>query len=402
MLQTLGQFRSLYYLCDMKKIAIIGGGAAGCFCAVEIKRRRPSCDVTVFEAASRPMIKLGLTGGGRCNITNSFEGVESLADVYPRGVNLMKRLLHSFGPSDCLHWFGEYGVRFVTQEDGCVFPESQDAMQIVHVLERAMRELRVNLVCNKKIANISELSGYDVVVVTTGGGTARLLEGTGIELVPDVPSLFTLKIADDGLRSLMGTVIDNVTLGLAGTRFRSSGTLLLTDWGVSGPATLRLSSYAARWLAAEQYRGTLIVNWLNDSEQGIRERLATMSEGSRTVANSHPSELTDRLWHMLVERAGIRPDARWAELGNKGLSRLVNILMSDSYPIIGRARFKEEFVTCGGVSLSEIDPSSMECRRLPGLYFAGEVLDIDAVTGGFNLQAAWSTAFTAAKSIASL
>ena len=402
MLQTLGQFRSLYYLCDMKKIAIIGGGAAGCFCAVEIKRRRPSCDVTVFEAASRPMIKLGLTGGGRCNITNSFEGVESLADVYPRGVNLMKRLLHSFGPSDCLHWFGEYGVRFVTQEDGCVFPESQDAMQIVHVLERAMRELRVNLVCNKKIANISELSGYDVVVVTTGGGTARLLEGTGIELVPDVPSLFTLKIADDGLRSLMGTVIDNVTLGLAGTRFRSSGTLLLTDWGVSGPATLCLSSYAARWLAAEQYRGTLIVNWLNDSEQGIRERLATMSEGSRTVANSHPSELTDRLWRMLVERAGIRPDARWAELGNKGLSRLVNILISDSYPIIGRARFKEEFVTCGGVSLSEIDPSSMECRRLPGLYFAGEVLDIDAVTGGFNLQAAWSTAFTAAKSIASL
>ena len=197
----------------------------------------------------------------------------------------------------------------------------------------------------------------------------------------------------------MGTVVDNVTLGLAGTRFRSHGTLLLTDWGVSGPATLRLSSYAARWLAENQYRGTLLVNWLDASEAEVRERLAAMSEGARTVANSHPAELSDRLWRMLVERAGIRPDARWAELGSKGLARLVNILISDSYDISGRARFKEEFVTCGGVSLNEIRPDSLESRRIPGLYFAGEVLDIDAVTGGFNLQAAWTTAYVVASKL---
>ncbi len=392
-------FISLYYLCNVKNIAIIGAGAAGCFCAVEIKRLYPSYEVTVYEAASRPMIKLGLTGGGRCNITNSFEGVEALADVYPRGVNLMKRLLHSFGPSDCLNWFGEYGVRFVTQEDGCVFPESQDAMQIVHVLERAMREFGVKLVCNRKIANISELSGYDAMVVTTGGGTAHLLAGTGIELVPDVPSLFTLKIDNDGLRSLMGTVVDNVTLGIAGTRFRSHGTLLLTDWGVSGPATLRLSSYAARWLAAEQYQGTLLVNWMDSSESSVREQLAANGDSGRMIANSHPEELSDRLWRHLLQRAGIREDCRWAELGSKGLSRLVNTLISDSYPIVGRAKFKEEFVTCGGVSLNEVRPDSLESRRIPGLYFAGEVLDIDAVTGGFNLQAAWSTAWAVAHAI---
>ncbi len=410
----------------MKRVVIIGGGAAGCFCAAELARLRPDLQIEVFEAAALSMQKLAVTGGGRCNITNSFEGVESLSEVYPRGDKLMKRLLHSFGPSDCLRWFGERGVRFVTQPDGCVFPESQDAMQIVHTLERAMRDGGVRMYCRRKVTGIdpdltvhysdtpARLSGSsvtsspegplttrpDAVIVTTGGATAaRLLSGTGIELVPDVPSLFTLKIDDSGLRSLMGTVVENVTLGLAGTRFRSHGTLLLTDWGISGPATLRLSSYAARWLAENQYCGALLVNWLNASESEVRERLATMSEGARTVANSHPAELSDRLWKMLVERAGIRDDARWAELGSKWLSRLVNVLIADTYEIIGRARFKEEFVTCGGVSLNEIRPDSLESRKIPGLWFAGEVLDIDAVTGGFNLQAAWSTALTVAHSI---
>ena len=408
MMQTKYDFLSLYYLCNMNDIVIIGAGAAGCFCAAEIARLRPEWHVSVFEAAPRPMMKLAVTGGGRCNITNSFRDVESLSDVYPRGTNLMKRLLHSFGPSDCLSWFEERGVRFVTQDDGCVFPASQDAMQIVRTLERSMREGGVKLYCGRKVTAVDEdLTVHfeggsvkpDAVVLTTGGSTARLLSGTGTELVPDVPSLFTLKIDDEKLRSLMGTVVENVSLGIAGTRFRSRGTLLLTDWGISGPATLRLSSYAARWLASEQYRGTLLVNWLDGSEQGVRERLAAMSEGTRTVANSHPSELSDRLWRTLVERAGIRLDARWAELGSKGLARLVNTLISDSYPINGRARFKEEFVTCGGVSLNEVRADSLESRRIPGLYFAGEVLDIDAVTGGFNLQAAWTTAFVVAKSL---
>ena len=398
----------------MRTIAVIGAGAAGCFCAALLARIHPDWKVCVLEAAAHPMQKLAVTGGGRCNITNSFEFVDSLSDVYPRGANLMKRLLHSFGPEDCLHWFGERGVRFVTQSDGCVFPQSQDAMQIVRTLERAMQEGGVQVLCNHKVTAIErdlsvhfqEASGKqggtlrpDAVVLTTGGATARLLSGTGIDLVGDVPSLFTLKIEDEGLRSLMGTVVDNVTLGLTGTRFRSHGTLLLTDWGVSGPATLRLSSYAARWLSESQYRGTLLVNWMDCSEAELRDRLPEMAGSGRTVANSHPAELSDRLWKMLVGRAGIHPDARWAELGSKGLARLINTLISDTYEITGRARFKEEFVTCGGVALHEIRPDTLESRRVPGLYFAGEVMDVDAVTGGFNLQAAWSTAWTVAHSI---
>jgi len=399
----------------MQDIVVIGAGAAGCFCAAEMARLRPDLKVSVFEAASRPMMKLAVTGGGRCNITNSFEGVSALAHVYPRGDKLMKRLLHSFGPEDCLRWFGERGVRFVTQPDGCVFPESQDAIQIVRTLEWAMRDGGVRLFCGRKVTAVdsdltvrfsdaaSKSEGTfhpDAVVLTTGGATAQLLAGTGIELVPDVPSLFTLKLADEGLRSLMGTVVDNVTLGLTGTRFRSQGTLLLTDWGVSGPATLRLSSYAARHLAENQYRGTLMVNWMDASEAEVREWLIGISGSGRTVANSHPAELSDRLWKMLVGRAGIRPDARWSELGSKGLAKLINILIADTYEITGRARFKEEFVTCGGVALSEVRPDTLEARRIPGLYFAGEVLDIDAVTGGFNLQAAWTTAHTVAHAVA--
>lgn len=400
----------------MREIAIIGGGAAGCFCAAEIALLHPDWCVRVYEAGPRLMAKLAITGGGRCNITNSFARIcdtttDDLKWVYPRGANLMKKLLHSFGPADCLRWFGERGVRFVTQDDGCVFPASQDAMQIVHTLERAMRDGGVKVFCNSKVASISSnltLSFADgssvrpdAVVLTTGGATAHLLEGTGITLVPDVPSLFTLKIADDGLRSLMGTVVDRVTLGLAGTRFRSHGTLLLTDWGVSGPATLKLSSYAARYLAESQYRGTLLVNWVDGNEEYVRELLGGLARENRgkMIVNCHPSILSDRLWRMLVERSGIRTDCRWAELGTKGCVKLVNTLISDTYEINGRARFKEEFVTCGGVSLNEIRPDSLESRRIPGLYFAGEVLDIDAITGGFNLQAAWSTAWAVAHAI---
>ena len=240
----------------------------------------------------------------------------------------------------------------------------------------------------------------DAVVLTTGGGTAGILRDTGIELVPPVPSLFTFKVGDDGLRSLMGTVVEDAALSIAGTRFHSSGTLLLTDWGVSGPATLRLSSYAARYLAENQYKATLLINWLNCSEGEVSAWLEAMSGGARLIANCHHPLLSDRLWRHLLGRAGIRNDCRWSELGSKGRARLISVLTADSYPLTGRAAFKEEFVTCGGVALSEVDPSSMQSRKVPGLYFAGEVLDIDAVTGGFNLQAAWSTAWVAAHAIA--
>ena len=423
------------------KIAVIGGGAAGCFCAIGAKRRLPSADVTVFEAGPRLLAKVAVTGGGRCNLTNSFRDVERLGEVYPRGEQLMKRALQVLSPADTQRWFEAEGVRLVTQEDQCVFPASQDAMQIVRTLERCLREAGVAVRCNAPVERIEALEGggfrvlmgdspvkpandglgrtennlrhsptsigeplFDRVVVTVGGCSQQKLQRLlpeGIAVTPCVPSLFTLKIPDAGLRALMGTVVEQAALSLAGTHFRAAGTLLLTDWGVSGPATLRLSSYAARHLAGNGYTGTLLINWLDASEAAAREWIAATAVAAprKQAAGTPPAALTARLWRHLLGRAGLREDLRWAELGSKGAARLASTLTADAYPVAGRARFKEEFVTCGGVDLSEVRLGTLEAKRFPGLFFAGEALDVDAVTGGFNLQAAWSTAAAVAASV---
>lgn len=421
------------------KVAVIGAGAAGCFCAVEMKRRRPEAEVAVYEAGRRPMAKLAVTGGGRCNITNTFEGVGSLAKVYPRGDKFMKRALKRFGPADLLHWFEAEGVRFVSQPDGCVFPKSQDAMQIVRTLEGLMRRSGVKVVCGRRCIRIVPYTAVcqscdtrgdapaaagsgagerfvlefsdggcemaDKVVLAAGGSSTAFLRSLlpeTVEIVPAVPSLFTFRIDSEGLCALMGTVIDNATMSIAGTAFRSEGALLITDWGVSGPATLKLSSYAARYLAEREYSAPLLVNWTGLTETEAREWLCrTESAGPRRrLGSSHPSGLTGRLWEHLISRAGLRPEMRWPELGPKGRNRLAAVMTADQYRICGRAAFKEEFVTCGGVSLSSVDLGTLECRSVPGLYCAGEVLDIDAVTGGFNLQAAWSCAYLVACALA--
>lgn len=389
----------------MPKTIIIGAGAAGCFCAIELKRRRPDMDVTIYEAGAKPLAKVAVTGGGRCNLTNSFAAISRLAEAYPRGEQVMKRALRAFSQQDTMEWFEREGVALLTQDDECVFPVSQDAMQIVRTLERLMRELGVKLVCNKKITSLSELDA-DCIVVTAGGNSKAALQAMlppDIGITDTVPSLFTFKIADESLRSLMGNVAENVALSLAGTAFRSHGTLLVTDWGVSGPATLKLSSYAARYLADSAYRATMLVNWLDRPESEARQLLddCISGNGKKFVANAHPEGMTERLWQHLQQRAGLRGDLRWQELGSKGFNKLVSTLTADSYQITGRARFKEEFVTCGGVDLAGIDLNTLESKTHPGLFFAGEVLDIDAVTGGFNLQAAWSTGYVVACTIAS-
>ncbi len=436
----------------MKTVAVIGAGAAGCFCAIELKRRHPDAAVTVFEAGPKALAKVAVTGGGRCNFTNTFALIRRLEEAYPRGAQLMKRALRVFSQDDAMAWFEAEGVPYVVQEDQCVFPESQDAMQIVRTLERLMRQLRVALRCRERVESLSrEENGYlvnvpsgqemfDSVVVTTGGGALKLLEPLGLAIEKPVPSLFTLKVDDVSLRSLMGLVVPDAALALAGTPFRSRGALLLTDWGVSGPATLKLSSYAARWLASSAYQGTLLVNWLSWSEAQARAFISSStasfpkklvlnvppasgpippvissyglssssqlpsssrlssSDGSSSWAGDTSFSMQQRLWRHLVAKAGLREDMMWSELGSKGINRLVNILVSDEYPVTGRCHFKSEFVTCGGVSLTEVSLNTLESKRYPGLFFAGEVLDVDAVTGGFNLQAAWSTAMVVASS----
>ena len=394
----------------MKRIAVIGAGAAGCFCAAELRRLRPELRVDVYEAGPKPLAKVAITGGGRCNLTNSFEGIRSLAEAYPRGERLMKRLLKQFSQEDTWRWFESAGVPLVLQEDHCVFPRSQDAMDIVHALLRRMEG--ANLLLRTPVSSLIpgltrnllvDGEPYDAVVVTTGGAPKGLpmLDGLELEWVPTVPSLFTFTIRDEGLRSLMGLVVD-ASVSIPGTAFKADGPLLITDWGLSGPAVLKLSSYAARHLHEVGYQAPLSVNWLGLNEAETREILQETATGNprKQVSNTPAAGLQARLWNHLIAKAGLRADIRWAELGSKGLNRLVSTLTQDTYAIAGKTKFREEFVTCGGVALGNLDPATLESKRHPGLYFAGEVLDIDAITGGFNLQAAWTTGAAVARSIA--
>ena len=396
----------------MKRIAVIGAGAAGCFCAAELRRRLPAVKVDVYESGAKPLAKVAITGGGRCNLTNSFEGIRSLGEAYPRGERLMKRLLRVFSQEDTWRWFESAGVPLVLQDDHCVFPRSQDAMDIVHALLRRMDG--VNLMLRTPVTSVMpgpdrasilvDGEAYDAVVVTTGGAPKGLplLESLDLDWVPTVPSLFTFTIQDEGLRALMGLVVE-ATVSLPGTSFKADGPLLITDWGLSGPAVLKLSSYAARHLHDAGYQAPLTVNWLSLSEADARALLEELSTANprKQVSNTPPAGLQVRLWNHLTIKAGLRPDIRWAELGSKGLNKLVNTLTQDSYVIAGKTKFRDEFVTCGGVALSNLNPATLESKQYPGLYFAGEVLDIDAITGGFNLQAAWTTGYVAAQSIAS-
>ena len=396
----------------MPRIAVIGAGAAGCFCTAELRRLRPEASIDVYEAGPKPLAKVAVTGGGRCNLTNSFQGIRSLAEAYPRGERLMKRLLKVFSQEDACRWFEAAGVPLVLQEDHCVFPRSQDAMDIVRALLRKMdgAHLHLHTPVRSVMSGLTghlEVDGtpYDAVVVTTGGAPKGLplLEGLDLEWVPTVPSLFTFSIQDPGLRALMGLVTE-ASVSLPGTAFKAEGPLLITDWGLSGPAVLKLSSYAARHLAECGYKAPLCVNWTGLREEEIRESLCSIAKThpQKQVSNTPPEGLQARLWSYLIGKSGIRADIRWAELGLKGLNRLVAILTQDSYSIAGKTRFREEFVTAGGVALSNLDPATLQCRKYPGLFFAGEVLDIDAITGGFNLQAAWTTGYVAAHAIAAL
>jgi len=405
------------------EIAIIGAGAAGCFCAVNLKRALPDSHVTVFESGKHPLAKVALTGGGRCNLTNSFEAISSLDQAYPRGTNLMKRALKQFSQKDTWEWFENEGVDLVLQEDNCVFPASQDAMQIVRTLTGRMRQLGVRLKVESKVESISSEKDhkfrieytsegrlvseeFDYAVVTTGGSPKKhglsFLSPLNLEYIDPVPSLFTFNIPLDPITSLQGAVVENVTTGIPGTKFRANGPLLITDWGMSGPAILKLSSYAARFLSENQYVCDLTVNWFGEkTDSEVREYLEKTAKQNpqKKLSSIHPEFLSSRLWSHLLLRSGLREDIKWAEVGKKGFNKLSNTLSCDTFHIKGRGRFKEEFVTCGGVSLSNISISTLESKTYPGLYFAGEVLDVDAITGGFNLQAAWSMGYIIAKNI---
>ncbi len=395
------------------RTAIVGGGAAGFFLAINLKELCPQMQVTIFEKSKKVLAKVEVSGGGRCNCTNSFASVRDLSQVYPRGHRLMKRLFKTFDYQDAYAWFERHGVRLVTQDDDCVFPASQDSHTIINLFLAEARRHSIEIRTESKITSLDELADYDFIAVTTGGvtmGSGTFVSSTADDTkVPDpivtpVPSLFTFSIADEALRSLMGTVVEDATTFIPGTNFRASGPLLITHWGMSGPAILKLSSYAARELHDNNYQMPLSVNWTSRKDPEILEELQRIIEAypQKQLGTIRPFDLPSRLWdYLLTKTLGERAQNRWQNLSKKEQNRLVNTLCNDTYQIAGRAAFKDEFVTCGGIDLAAVDSNTLESKRLPHVYFAGEVLDIDGITGGFNFQAAWTTAYTVAKAIVS-
>jgi predicted Rossmann fold flavoprotein len=387
------------------KTAVVGGGAAGFFLAINLKEMCPQMDITILEASHHVLAKVKISGGGRCNCTNSFEEVKDLQSVYPRGHRLLKRLFKQFDHRDAYQWFESRGVKLVTQADQCVFPQSQDSQTIINLFLSEARRLGITIQTGCRINSLDELSDYDFVAITTGGmnhSSFLIPHFSFSDFVAPIPSLFTFNIEDKALRDLMGTVVEASAM-IPGTKMRASGPLLVTHWGMSGPCILRLSSYAARLLSEHNYQMPLAVNWTQLKENEVQQELTSFCRqyAQKQLPSMRPFELPQRLWTYLLEKSlQGRAHAPWGSLNQKELNRLTNSLINDTYQIAGRAPFKDEFVTCGGIDLSAINPATLESREHPHLYFAGEVLDIDGVTGGFNFQAAWTTAYAVATAIA--
>jgi hypothetical protein len=334
----------------------------------------------------------------------------------------MKKLFHHFSPTDAYEWYEREGVGLVTQDDECVFPKSQDAMEIVFTLTSLMKRFGVKILCGCKVTDIAPHLPYyavsytkagntnvieaDKVIVTTGGHSSPsgfdMLKSLDLEIVPPVPSLFSLCIVDKSLTALMGTVVEQAQVSLAGTKIKTSGPLLITHWGISGPAVLKLSSHGARILAEKLYEADVIVNWLYEmSNDDVHNMLVSYvaKHSAKKMTSAYPSALNARLWAHLVQRAKLSAEMRWSELQGKAFNRLLSVLTSDTYHVTGKNRYKDEFVTCGGVSLNCLKHDTLEAKNHPGLYFAGEVTDVDAITGGFNLQAAWTMGWVVASSL---
>lgn len=401
------------------KVAIIGGGAAGFFMAINLKLASPEAEVSIYEKSSNVLAKVAISGGGRCNLTNSFAEIKDLAKAYPRGAKLLKKAFKTFNHKDAYRWFEGNGIPLVTQEDECVFPQSQDAQSIINCFLHLSAKLGITIKKCHTLVALTKSDQYrisfgeakdqtaDVVAITTGGSPKEqgleYLRTLGHTIVPPVPSLFTFNIPSDPIRELMGVVVENALVSLQGSKLKASGPLLITHWGMSGPAILKLSSYAAPLLSEKEYDFNIQVNWVNEPNfDTVTDALNTLiaQNPRKLLANMRPFDISSRLWLFLLQKVDISSERTWGELGKKGVNRIVNVLSNDEYRVHGKGKFRDEFVTCGGVSLESIDPNTMESKQMKGLYFAGEVLDIDAITGGFNFQAAWTTAYIAAQAIA--
>ena len=401
-------------------IAIIGGGAAGFFTAINTARLNPSLSVTIFEKSREVLSKVRISGGGRCNVTHNCFDAELLSKHYPRGEKTLRWSFEQFQARDTVEWFRERGVELKAEDDGRMFPVTDSSDTIINCLIAEAKKYNVSIRTKTRINQVEPLpdSGFrlhihkskaqqfDKVVIATGGynreDAYQWLKDLGHSIVSPVPSLFTFNFREKVLTELAGISVERAEVQIKGTAYREVGPVLITHWGLSGPAVLKLSAWAARDLHEMEYRYKAIVNWLFPvTEQEVRDQLMEMrsSNSKKQVAKQNRFPFPLRLWEKFAELAGVDSKKRWADLSNKEIHELTQQLVRAVYDIQGKTTYKEEFVTCGGIPLTEVNPDTLESKKVKGLYLVGEVLDIDGVTGGFNFQAAWTNGWLAANAI---
>lgn len=404
------------------KIVVIGGGAAGFFGAIACAQAHPHTQVVILEASHQPLAKVRVSGGGRCNVTHACFEPAALVQNYPRGSKALRGAFTRFQSRDTVNWFSTQGVKLKTEADGRMFPVTDDSATIVDCLIKKAIALEIKIRTGAAVVSVKksndlpakfaiqlkseEVITCDRILLATGSNKVglQIAASLGHQIASPVPSLFTFNVLDQELRALAGVSVDTARLRLTvdSHKLEQTGSLLITHWGLSGPAVLKLSAWGARILYDEKYQASLTINWLPQSHpEDIRQKLLVVKSewAKRAIATNCPVELPRRLWQYLVSRINVNNEDRWSGISHKNLNRLVQELTQGQYLIQGKGVFKEEFVTCGGVSLKEVDFKTMASRCCRGLYFAGEILDIDGITGGFNFQSAWTTAWLAGQAM---
>lgn len=397
-------------------IIIVGGGAAGFFTAINIVERNPKLKVAILERGKSVLEKVRISGGGRCNVTHACFVPNELVKFYPRGEKELKGPFHQFCSGDTIEWFEKHGVELKIEEDGRMFPVSNSSQTIIDCFLKAAQKLKIDVLTGHsvqelyqgenywKISTNHEVFSCQKVVMATGSNPKmwELLQNLGHSIIEPVPSLFTFNIKDVRIKDLMG-LSTVASVKVKKSKLQASGPLLITHWGMSGPGILRLSAWGARELADKKYQFAIQVNWLNetDFEEAIDLLKTIKEENSKKLVSKYAHfELPKRLWENLVKASGITEETKWADVNKKQLNTLAEQLTNAEFQVNGKSTFKEEFVTAGGIDLKEVNFKTMESKVLPNLFFAGEILNIDAITGGFNFQNAWTGGFIVAKNIA--
>lgn len=397
-------------------VIIVGGGAAGFFTAINLAEKNGSLRIAILERGKDVLQKVRISGGGRCNVTHACFDADALTGFYPRGSKELRGPFHKFAAADTVNWFQQHGVLLKKEDDGRMFPQANVSQAVIDCFLQLQEKLNIYLFTNEPVSTVERDSDNNwrlktqnrifkatILCITTGSSTAmwKLLQQFGHTIVSPVPSLFTFNCRDDRIVNLPGVATDASVL-VKDTKLRSSGPLLITHWGMSGPAILKLSAWGARILHEKNYDFVLMVNWLNGEDvESVSDKLRTlkMQQAQKTVALKSPFAIPNRLWESLVHAATINDQTRWADISRAQLQNLAQQLCQCSFHIKGKSTYKDEFVTAGGIDLKEIDFKTMQSKLQPNLYFAGEVLNIDAITGGFNFQNAWTGGYIAAEAI---